>query len=657
MPVFPQSAWPARTGIPWQGLCGLTVLVLLAELPSLHCCPANCTCNSSGTLWCIKKGLSTIPRHIPSDTSDIFAFENSISVLRSEDFAGLRELKLLHLSHNKISELPGQIFRPLASLYNLDLSANQITEITNETFTGLRDLERLYLQKNKIASIQAGAFEDLVSLVELKLQDNLLKHIPPFQLPTLLLLDLSRNDILGTELGSVFLPEIESLKLAGLGLPTIDGEMFKGMRGLQELDLSDNRLVSVSEVLAHLEGLTSLSLRGNNRISQLQNEDFKPLRNLQKLDISGLGLRTIPQGFLDLFPNLRSLVAAENPYHCVCQLGWLVQWARLNSALFQRQEETRCHFPPVNAGRPLVELALGDLGCPTGLATTIGISPTPGSRTTVGHRATGPPEEQLPFNGRATAGAVTKSAREHDGMLQSCSSADCFNGGICQLDGAGRRFCACSTGFHGTRCEIESNHQGFARSLVNISQTTSTSVTLNLQGFRLSPVYYKGLRLTYKDRSGPDPRPVSLNIPTSLQAYSIRGLRPNSTYQICVGTLGDSELKVEPCAVAQTLPMSQPAPFAQERVADLTSVIWPAITGVFLITLLAAAIAYYCRRKRSKKDPVPGLGAQPYDVEGIKPCLQEGLVLSNSPKEAESLSLQTELPLIQEHQSNTPNGL
>ncbi|XP_062915526.1 vasorin-like [Mobula hypostoma] len=657
MLVFPHSAWPARAGTPWQGLCGLAVLVLLAELPSLHCCPAKCNCKSLGILWCVKIGLSTLPQHIPSNTSDIYAFENSISVLRSEDFAGLRELKLLHLSHNRISQLPGQVFRPLATLSNLDLSSNQITEITNKTFAGLRDLERLYLQKNKIASVQAGAFEDLVRLVELKLQDNLLKHIPPFQLPTLLLLDLSRNDIPGTELGSVFLPEIESLKLAGLGLSTIDGEMFKGMRGLQELDLSDNQLLSMADVLRHLDGLTSLSLRGNNRISQLQNEDFKPLRSLQKLDISGLGLSTIPQGFLDLFPNLRSLEAAENPYHCVCQLGWLVQWARLHGALFQRQEETRCHFPPINAGRPLVELALGDLGCPTGPATTIEILPTRGSQTTVGHQATVPPEEPLPFNSRATAGAVTKSAREHDGRQQPCPSADCFNGGICQLDRAGRRFCACPAGFHGAHCEIESNHLG---SLVNISQTTSTSVTLNLQGFRLSPVYYKGLRLTYKDWSGPDPRPVSLNIPTSLQAYSIRGLRPNSTYQICVGTLGDTELKAEPCTVAHTLPMSQPAPFVpfvQKGAADLTSVIWPAITGVFLITLLAVAITYYCRKKHSKKDPVPGLGAQPYEVEGIKPCLQEGLVLSNSPKEAECLPLQTELPLIQEHQSNTPNGL
>ncbi|XP_051877139.1 vasorin-like [Pristis pectinata] len=403
MPAFPHSAQPARARIPRQGLCGFTALVLLTELSSVLCCPAKCRCDSLGTLWCIKTGLSTIPQHIPSNTSSIYAFENSISALHSEDFAGLKELKLLHLSHNKISKLPHQVFQPLALLSNLDLSSNQITEIANETFAGLRELERLYLQKNKIATIQAAAFEDLVRLVELKLQDNRLHRIPPLRLPTLLLLDLSRNSIPGAELRSVMVPEVESLRLAGLGLGTINGEMFKGMRSLQELDLSDNQLASVSAALQHLGGLTSLSLRGNNHISQLWNEDFKHMRSLQKLDISGLSLRTIPQGFLDLFPKLQSLVAAENPYNCVCQLGWFVQWVRTNGALLQRQEETRCHFPPVNAGKPLVGLALGDIGCPTtsapvSTATTAWFSPTTGRRPTLGYKVTVPPGQPSPFN-------------------------------------------------------------------------------------------------------------------------------------------------------------------------------------------------------------------------------------------------------------------
>ncbi|XP_067912777.1 vasorin-like [Heterodontus francisci] len=668
MPVFPHCMQRARAQcpmmrIPWHSLPWLTFLVLLMELLSVLCCPTKCNCDASGTLWCIKTGLSAIPDHIPPDTFSIYAFENSISTLHKEDFVGLPELKLLHLSHNKITRLPHQVFQPLSVLSNLDLSSNQITEITNDTFSGLQVLERLYLQQNKIKTIHPAAFNTLIRLVELKLQDNQLHRLPPLQLPTLLLLDLSRNNIPDTELRIIQAPEIESLKLAGLGLSTVDEDMFKNMRNLQALDLSDNKLVTVSAVLQHLGELTCLSLQGNNKISHLKGEDFKHIRNLQKLDISGLSLRTIPEGFLDLFPNLKSLSAAENPYNCVCQFSWFVQWIRVNNASLQRREETRCHFPPVNAGKQLNMLTHGDFGCPTTIApsatTTARSSPTTAKPPTLGHKATRPSGQPLSLNGGATLGGITEMDQQVSAKGHLCLSTECLNGGICQLDKFGHHICVCRAGFHGPLCEAANgilDLQTFQKNLVNISQITSTSVTLDLESFKLSPVYYKGLRLTYKNWSGPDPRPVSLNIPTSLPTYSIRGLWPNSTYQICVGALEEIGTKEEPCAVVQTLPMMQLAPFMQED-SNLTGVIWPTIIGMFLALLLAVAITLYCRKKHIKKNSAQGGESHPYDVEGIKPCLQEGEVSSDTRKEHECLPLQSEVPLIQDHQSNSSKAL
>ncbi|XP_078096603.1 vasorin b isoform X1 [Mustelus asterias] len=665
---FPHCIRPARAHCPTMrtsrhSLLWLSILLLLMELLSVLCCPTKCNCDASGMLWCIKMGLSAIPEHIPPDTSSIFAFENSISTLHKEDFAGLEELKLLHLSHNKISRLPQEVFQPLSVLSNLDLSSNQITEITNTTFSGLQELERLYLQQNKIETIHPAAFDTLTKLVELKLQDNLLHHLPPLQLPTLLLLDLSRNNIPYTELRSIQAPEIESLKLAGLGLSTVDEEMFKSMRNLQELDLSDNQLVTVSATLQQLSELTYLSLRGNNKLSHLKGEDFKHIRNLQKLDISGLSLTTIPEGFLNLFPNLKSLSAAENPYNCVCQLSWFSQWVRVNDALLQRKEETRCHFPPVNAGKPLNKLIHGDFGCPTTIVpisatTTTQSTPTTAKKATLGHKATHLPGQPLSFNGGATLGAITEIDQQLSTKGHHCLPTECLNGGVCQLDKYGQHKCTCRAGFHGPLCEaangsfdLQTSHKG----LVNISQITSTSVTLNLEGFKLSPIYYKGLRLTYKNWSGPDPRPVSLNIPTSLPTYRIPSLWPNSTYQICVGALGETSTKEEPCVVVQTLPMTQLAPFIQAEDSNLTSVIWPAITGMFLALLLAVVITLYCRRKQ--KNSAQRGESHPYDVEGLKPSPQERKISSSTWKEHECLALQSEVPLIQDHQSNSPKVL
>ncbi|XP_072415799.1 vasorin-like [Chiloscyllium punctatum] len=642
--------------LPW-----LTILVLLSELLSVLCCPTECKCNAPGMLWCIKRGLSAIPEHIPPGTSSIYAFENSISTLHKEDFAGLQELKLLHLSHNKITRLPQEIFQSLSVLSNLDLSSNQITEINNDTFMGLQELERLYLQQNKIKTIHPAAFDTLTKLVELKLQDNLLHHLPPLQLPTLLLLDLSRNNIPDTELRNIQAPEIESLKLAGLGLSTINEDIFKNMKNLQELDLSENQLVTVSAIFQHISELTVLSVQGNNKISHLKDEDFKQIRNLQKLDISGLSLTTIPEGFLDLFPNLRSLTAAENPYNCVCQISWFVQWIQENNALLQRQEETRCHFPLVNAGKLLNTLTNSNFGCPTtipsiGATSTTESSPTTTKKVTVGPKATHLPVQSMPFNGEVTLGAITEIDRQLSAKGHLCLFTECLNGGICQLDRHGRHSCMCHAGFQGPLCEAANgilDLQTSQKSNVNISQITSTSVTLNLEGFKLSPVYYKGLRVTYKNWSGLDPRPVSLNIPISLSTYKIPSLRPNSTYQICVGALGEVSTKEEPCTVVQTLPITQLPQFKQIEGSNLTKMIWLVTTGMLLVLLLAVVITLYCR-KRLKKNSAQVGDLHPCDVEEIKPYLDEGKILSDTP---ECLALQSGVPLIQDHQGNIPIAL
>ncbi|XP_048408672.1 vasorin-like [Stegostoma tigrinum] len=642
--------------LPW-----LTILVLLSKLLLVLCCPTECNCDPSGTLWCIKRGLSTIPEHIPPDTSSIYAFENSISTLHKEDFAELQKLKLLHLSHNKITRLPHEVFQSLSVLSNLDLSSNQITEINNNTFMGLQELERLYLQQNKIKTIHAAAFDTLTKLVELKLQDNLLHHLPPLQLPTLLLLDLSRNNIPDNDLRSIQAPEIESLKLAGLGLSTIDEDIFKNMKNLQELDLSENQLVTVSAILQHLSELTFLSVRGNNKMSHLKDEDFKHIRNLQKLDISGLSLRTIPEGFLELFSNLRSLTAAENPYNCVCQISWFVQWIQENNALLQRQEETRCHFPLINSGKPLNTLTHGDFGCPTTIpsisaTSTTELSPTTAKELTLGHKVTHPPGQSMSFNGRVTLGAITETDQQLSAKGHLCLSTECLNGGICRLDKYGHHSCMCRAGFYGPFCEAANgilDLQTSQKNLLNISQITSTSVTLNLEGFRLSPVYYKGLRVTYKNWSGLDPRPVSLNIPISLSTYKIPRLWPNSTYQICVGALGEASTKEQPCTFVQTLPITQLAQFKQAEDSNLTRVIWLVTTGMILVLLLAVVITLYCR-KRLKKNSAQGGEPHPYDVEEIKPYLEEGKILSDTP---ECLALQSEVPLIKDHQSNIPIAL
>ncbi|OWK11114.1 VASN [Cervus elaphus hippelaphus] len=295
----------------------LPLLLLLPALgPGVQGCPSGCQCNQPRTVFCTARQGTTVPLDVPPDTVGLYVFENGITTLDTGSFAGLPGLQLLDLSQNQIASLPGGVFQPLANLSNLDLTANRLREITNETFRGLRRLERLYLGKNRIRHIQPGAFDALNRLLELKLQDNELRVLPPLRLPRLLLLDLSHNGLPALEPGILDTANVEALRLAGLGLRHLDEGLFSRLRNLHDLDVADNQLERVPPAVRGLRGLTRLRLAGNTRIAQLRPEDLAGLAALQELDLSNLSLQALPHELSALFPRLRLLAAARNPFNC-----------------------------------------------------------------------------------------------------------------------------------------------------------------------------------------------------------------------------------------------------------------------------------------------------------------------------------------------------
>ncbi|XP_026539168.1 vasorin [Notechis scutatus] len=632
-------------------------LLLFSAGSLVQGCPADCQCNQPQTVFCIARSSPAIPQGLPPDTAHLYMFESGLHTLSEDSFAGLPALRLLDLSQNLLSSLPRNVFQPLPGLHNLDLSANQLQEVTNESFHGLRLLERLYLDRNQLQTIHPAAFDSLESLLELKLQDNQLHTVPPLNLPTLLLLDISRNKIAALETGTVHVRSLESLKMAGLGLRSVDEELLQSLRNLHELDVSDNLLARVPGVLSQLPGLTRLSLAGNGLISQLRAEDFQQLQQLQDLDISNLNLNGLPWDFFASFPRLRAVTAAENPFNCVCPMSWVVSWARLGKASLRRPEETRCHFPPKNAGRLLQQLEYADFGCPTTSTST--------SSTL---RATSP---KLPSSSRPLPPEARPTAR-HGSLMTTASPAPegqpspeawlcpphaCLNGGLCQPGPNRHLECLCPLGFTGLFCEVVG---GGTTALPEPTQTKqiavkhvgSTSIKVGLQNYIRSKPQLKGIRLTYWNLSGPDKRPVTLSLPATLPEYTVRALKPNSSYHICIGALGDKAPQEELCVEAHTLHPThqQHAPVTQSKGPDLPLVVAPSVAAVLLLLGLAVASSCYARQRRQQRkgQAAPGTPSpSPLELEGVAMSSEQ------SPKTAAPLSLEYEVPLMQPHFTGT----
>uniref|UniRef100_UPI0037E7A194 vasorin-like n=1 Tax=Semicossyphus pulcher TaxID=241346 RepID=UPI0037E7A194 len=634
-------------------------------------CPVDCACHVQDSIFCNQRRSSTVPR-VPTTTQNLYIFENGIDTLSQDDFKGLGELEMLDLSQNELTEIPDDVFEMLSKLKNLDLSSNQITHISKGSFSGLVQLERLYLHANRIQSIHLEAFEGLEMLLELKLQGNQLSSLPSLHFPRLLLLDVSHNNIPTLGPSDLQTPHLEALKISSLGLTSVDEDLIASLGNLHELDISTNQLTEVPQALKQnsLKGLIKLSL-ATNPLGELRMDDFQKLTALQDLDLSGLNLQGFPESFFKTFPRLVQLTAAENPFNCLCPLAWFPVWLREKGVDLGRPEETRCHFPLVNAGKKLSALEHKDFGCPPSttvrIGSPIGSTPVPQIPTTspeTTHTNAIPPPYP-PSEGTVSSKTDSYGLPPHPPVSPSSTSGEyephicppniCLNGGTCNFDPLGQLSCLCPSGTFGLYCEnVDEVPEPPKSSTTEVSivvpvvpieldaissrQVTSTSILVDLHRFIETRPHIRGIRLTYRNLSGPDRRPIILSVPASYPEYTLRGLRPNCTYSVCASPLGErvnsrsnSSVETGWCTEARTagVPLTSLEPRVETQ-SPLTYTLIPALAALALVLGLAvvAGTIICVRKKRQAKSGIElELGpadSDPMELEGIKVGLENG---------------------------------
>uniref|UniRef100_A0A803V682 Slit homolog 1 protein n=1 Tax=Ficedula albicollis TaxID=59894 RepID=A0A803V682_FICAL len=90
--------------------------------------------------------------------------ENQISMVERGAFDDMKELERLRLNRNQLHSLPELLFQNNQALSRLDLSENFIQAIPRKAFRGATDLKNLQLDKNQISCIEDGAFRALRGL-------------------------------------------------------------------------------------------------------------------------------------------------------------------------------------------------------------------------------------------------------------------------------------------------------------------------------------------------------------------------------------------------------------------------------------------------------------------------------------------------------------
>lgn len=648
-------------------------------------CPKDCTCSPPEDTMCFLRRSATIPDEVSPLTKNLYLFSNGIESLHTDDFSGMENLEMLDLSQNKLTELPDNVFEPLSSLRNLDLSSNQISYISEKSFEGLVLLERLYMYNNYIKAIHSAAFDGMKHLLELKLQGNMLTSIPTLAMPKLLLLDLRFNRLPDLGPSDIQMPNLESLKLGGVGLKRLNAELISNLKNLHELDISENQLETLPSVLKETHALMHLNLSGNP-MGPLNVQDLQNLSELQELDISSLSLQSLPEEFSQYFPHLTKLTIAENPFNCLCTLAWFPRWLRAQSITLERTEETRCHFPPIIAGKVLERLDHRDFGCPTTTTVTTGpvktttLKPVPVTTPTSTTKAAPRPrasektvvqkDDDSPLPPVLPSPSSSKDPEEE---LHFCPSDTCLNGGTCRLVGIGQVECMCPRGFTGLYCEILNkpppppenvNPQSTAiveTPDISSHHATPTSILLDLHRyFELRPKT-RAIRLTYRNLSGPDRRPMQLNLPASHPEYVLRGLKPNSTYAVCVSPLGAPSGTDKVCIEAHTTQEIFNRQTYPEK--ELTTMLIPAVAILLLLVLVAIAVGVMCYLRKKKAKGHLELDCEPSQLEldGVKPGVDNGALPQKQPQimipepAVQNGNLEYEVLLLQDHCTSNNN--
>ncbi|XP_077405159.1 TLR4 interactor with leucine rich repeats [Vanacampus margaritifer] len=170
---------------------------------------------------------------------------NQLHHIHRNAFSKLANLRFLNLAHNKLPALRGALtFSHLTALTTLLLSENEIQHVGNKVFHNLKKLSKLSLSSNRISHLHSGALLGLSSLKEFLIDANELEDIPPGLLDPLELvelLDFSHNRISNVDsLAFIHLKHLRVLNLTNNLLTSISGDIFKLNNFLHDLDLRGN---------------------------------------------------------------------------------------------------------------------------------------------------------------------------------------------------------------------------------------------------------------------------------------------------------------------------------------------------------------------------------------------------------------------------------
>uniref|UniRef100_UPI0037E9B7F5 leucine-rich repeat transmembrane neuronal protein 4-like n=1 Tax=Semicossyphus pulcher TaxID=241346 RepID=UPI0037E9B7F5 len=315
----------------WRLSCLLlqaAALLLLSEGERM--CPTSCRCEGK-IVYCESGIFQDIPVNITTGCQGLSLRYNNLLVLLPYQFAHLNQLIWLYLDHNSITAIDALAFQGVRRLKELILSSNKISHLHNNTFSAIPNLRNLDLSYNQLQSLQPGHFYGLRKLQNLHLRSNGLKQIllrTFLECRSLEFLDLGYNRLRSlTRTTFLGLFKLKELHLEHNQFSRINFYIFPRLTSLQALYLQWNRIRSINQGVPWTwNKLQKLDLSGNE-IQMLDPAVFQCMPNLQTLNLESNKLSSVSVEAVAAWTSLTTISLAGNSWDCspsICPLmGWL----------------------------------------------------------------------------------------------------------------------------------------------------------------------------------------------------------------------------------------------------------------------------------------------------------------------------------------------
>ena len=199
-------------------------------------------------------------------------------------------MEIIDMSGNRFQEINPRQFKRFQNLQELKLEGNNISHLSNDSDTGLSTLRVLDLSFNKLQDFNFVFFAGIPNLQKLTIWYNDLE-IPLFKgLRNLTYLDMSDNRPISINSTPFMeLKHLEDLCLRGCRLQYLNKNMFTGLSKLMWLDLAWNKLEYLpSDLFVRLANLKVVNLEFNPlyHSTSFPTEIFQPLIHLEKLQLN-----------------------------------------------------------------------------------------------------------------------------------------------------------------------------------------------------------------------------------------------------------------------------------------------------------------------------------------------------------------------------------